>query len=227
MAIALPVSVIAAWSRVHVEVDVRPAAVVASRKDTLVGDPAVGVGELYPAQVVLVLDLSRIQRVLPASLQCRAYMATPANGDPLMARSAITSSSVIGTPSAVALPVPKVDRMSARTIPLYSSTSGPFESSPGYGPAVSSGISEEDIEVDAVEAVEPQRPATVEQRLNVETETLVDDLVLRAGEGAALVGGLWFVHALTCRRKVGRLCGRCEPAWERNTADEPRCLASR
>ncbi|WP_410608073.1 hypothetical protein [Amycolatopsis sp. lyj-109] len=48
-----------------------------------------------------------------------------------MARSAITSSKVMGTPSAVPLPVPKLDRMSPRTTPLCSSTSGPFEPSPG------------------------------------------------------------------------------------------------
>ncbi|MEU7789878.1 hypothetical protein [Amycolatopsis sp. NPDC049159] len=40
--------------------------------------------------------------------------------------------------------------MSARTTPLCSSTSGPLEPSPGYGPAVSSGISP----VDAVVVVE-------------------------------------------------------------------------
>ncbi|WP_244871067.1 hypothetical protein [Catellatospora sp. IY07-71] len=47
----------------------------------------------------------------------------------------------MGTPSAVVLAAPKLDRMSDRTTPLCSSTSGPFEPSPGYGPAVSSGIS--------------------------------------------------------------------------------------
>ena len=47
----------------------------------------------------------------------------------------------MGTPPAVPLEPPKLDRMSLRTIPLCSSTSGPLEPSPGYGPAVSSGIS--------------------------------------------------------------------------------------
>ncbi|WP_410635980.1 hypothetical protein [Amycolatopsis sp. cmx-4-83] len=42
--------------------------------------------------------------------------------------------------------------MSARTMPLCSSTSGPLEPSPGYGPAVSSGISP----VDAVVVVEAE-----------------------------------------------------------------------
>ncbi|WP_232075588.1 hypothetical protein [Phytohabitans suffuscus] len=39
------------------------------------------------------------------------------------------------------LALPKLERMSERTMPLSSSTLGPFEPSPGYGPAVSSGIS--------------------------------------------------------------------------------------
>jgi hypothetical protein len=53
----------------------------------------------------------------------------------------IVSSSVIGTPSAVPDEPPKLERMSLRTMPLCSRTSGPLEPSPGYGPAVSSGIS--------------------------------------------------------------------------------------
>src|ERR1700754_2617798 len=51
------------------------------------------------------------------------------------------SSSVIGTPSAFPVAPPKLERMSLRTIPLLVSTFGPLEPSPGYGPAVSSGIS--------------------------------------------------------------------------------------
>jgi hypothetical protein len=47
----------------------------------------------------------------------------------------------MATPSAVPLAPPKLDRMSPRTMPLSSSVSGPLEPSPGYGPAVSSGIS--------------------------------------------------------------------------------------
>jgi hypothetical protein len=43
----------------------------------------------------------------------------------------MVSSRVIGTPSAVPLALPKLDRMSLRTMPLCSSTSGPFEPSPG------------------------------------------------------------------------------------------------
>src|SRR6476620_5093093 len=48
---------------------------------------------------------------------------------------------VIGTPSAVVVDVPKLERMSPRMIPLSVSTSGPLVPSPGYGPLVSSGIS--------------------------------------------------------------------------------------
>ena len=45
--------------------------------------------------------------------------------------------------------MPKLGRMSLRTIPLWSSTFGPFDPSPGYGPAVSSGISPVDVDDDA------------------------------------------------------------------------------
>src|SRR6476619_7517946 len=47
---------------------------------------------------------------------------------------------VSGTPAAVPEYAPKLERMSARTTPLWLSTSGPFEPSPGNGPAVSSGM---------------------------------------------------------------------------------------
>src|SRR5215218_9885523 len=64
----------------------------------------------------------------------------------------------MGTPSAVPLASPKLDRISLRTMPLSDSTFGPFDPSPGYGPAVSSGISPEDVDADAVDedvVVEP------------------------------------------------------------------------
>jgi hypothetical protein len=44
-----------------------------------------------------------------------------------------------GTPSAVVVEEPKLERMSLRTMPESSSTLGPFDPSPGYGPPVSSG----------------------------------------------------------------------------------------
>src|SRR6478609_1111115 len=47
---------------------------------------------------------------------------------------------VSGMPSAVPVRSPKLERMSLRTTPLWLRTSGPFEPSPGNGPAVSSGI---------------------------------------------------------------------------------------
>src|SRR5436189_147436 len=40
---------------------------------------------------------------------------------------------VSGTPFAVVVEVPKLDRMSSRTIPLWFRTFGPFEPSPGHG----------------------------------------------------------------------------------------------
>ena len=57
-----------------------------------------------------------------------------------MALSTTVSSTVSGTPSATPLASPKLERMSLRTMPLSVSTLTPFEPSPGYGPAVSSGM---------------------------------------------------------------------------------------
>jgi hypothetical protein len=59
--------------------------------------------------------------------------------------SRMVSVRVIGTPEAV-VPFPRLDRMSLRTIPDCSSTFTPLEPSPGYGPAVSSGISPADVD---------------------------------------------------------------------------------
>src|SRR5882724_4853076 len=50
---------------------------------------------------------------------------------------------VSGTPSAVPESAPKLSVMSPRTTPLWVRICGPFEPSPGYGPAVSSGIFEQ------------------------------------------------------------------------------------
>lgn len=47
---------------------------------------------------------------------------------------------VSGTPVAAVVDDPKLDRMSRLTTPLWVRMSGPFDPSPGYGPAVSSGI---------------------------------------------------------------------------------------
>jgi hypothetical protein len=60
---------------------------------------------------------------------------------------------VSGTPSATPDALPKLDRMSLRTMPLSVSMFGPLDPSPGYGPAVSSGIvsQEADASTDAAE----------------------------------------------------------------------------
>ena len=55
-----------------------------------------------------------------------------------MAVSWIVRVTVVGTPVAMVVDVPKLDVMSLRTMPLSVRTSGPFDPSPGYGPAVSS-----------------------------------------------------------------------------------------
>ena len=64
--------------------------------------------------------------------------------------SRIVRVSVIAMPSAVPDAPPKLLRRSDRTTPLCSSTSGPLEPSPGYGPAVSSGISVSPVVLSAV-----------------------------------------------------------------------------
>src|SRR5262245_28078287 len=50
---------------------------------------------------------------------------------------------VSGTPVATELGSPRVVLMSLRTMPESASAFGPFEPSPGYGPAVSSGMLEQ------------------------------------------------------------------------------------
>src|SRR5262245_41912872 len=67
------------------------------------------------------------------------YTARPASGAQVDADT-IVSAIVSGMPSAVPLRPTKLERMSLRTTPVWFSTLGPFEPSPGYGPAVSSGI---------------------------------------------------------------------------------------
>src|SRR5664279_389091 len=89
----------------------------------------------------------------PSMLQCHRYTEAPANGAQLSALSVTVNSTVVGTPSATPVAVPKLDRMSRRTIPLSVSTSGPLEPSPGNGPAVSSGIVTHDALVVAAPSV--------------------------------------------------------------------------
>src|SRR4051812_37630859 len=69
------------------------------------------------------------------------YTAAPASGAAPFFRSRTRSLRASGTPAAVPEYWPKLGRMSSRTTPLCVSTFGPFDPSPGYGPAVSSGIS--------------------------------------------------------------------------------------
>jgi hypothetical protein len=63
---------------------------------------------------------------------------------------------VSGTPSAVVVEDLKLERMSLRTIPESSSTLGPFDPSPGKGPAVSSGTSARSPPADEEEVVAPE-----------------------------------------------------------------------
>ena len=79
-----------------------------------------------------------------------------------------TTLSVIvnGTPVAVPADEPKLDRMSLRTTPFSASTFGPFEPSPGNGPAVSSGISAHASPPD----VEPGAASDVADAVDVEPD---------------------------------------------------------
>jgi hypothetical protein len=63
------------------------------------------------------------------------------------------SLTVIGTPFATVVDVPKLERISLRATPLALRTLAPFEPSPGYGPAVSVGMTSQTADVDAEEAV--------------------------------------------------------------------------
>jgi hypothetical protein len=61
---------------------------------------------------------------------------------------------VSGTPSATPDAEPMLERMSLRTTPDSASASGPFEPSPGNGPAVSSGISAHAVSAEVAEVAE-------------------------------------------------------------------------
>src|SRR5215217_7696391 len=77
----------------------------------------------------------------PLMSQCQRYTAAPANAAQPLATSRMDRLMVNGTPLATPDAEPKLDRMSLRTMPLWVRTSGPLDPSPGYGPAVSCGIS--------------------------------------------------------------------------------------
>ena len=127
---------------VDLEVDVRPAAHVGGGEDRLEGHLAVGVGLLHAAQVVLARDLLVIERVAPRGVAVpRVDRGARERRRRRRRRRATSASTVVGTPSATPEASPKLLVMSWRTTPLSVSTLGPLEPSPGYGPAVSSGIS--------------------------------------------------------------------------------------
>src|SRR6266545_260731 len=86
----------------------------------------------------------------PSWLQCHKYTAAPSRAAHPFAWSTTVRLIVSGTPSAVPLADPKLERMSLRTMPDWVSTLGPLEPSPGYGPAVSCGISSQVAERDPV-----------------------------------------------------------------------------
>jgi hypothetical protein len=66
---------------------------------------------------------------------------------------------VSGMPSATPSAEPKLFVMSRRTTPLSLRTFGPFEPSPGYGPAVSLGMTSQS-ELDVPEEEEPEEDAS-------------------------------------------------------------------
>jgi hypothetical protein len=76
------------------------------------------------------------------------------------------------TPSAVPVPDPKLERMSRRTTPSSVSTFGPFEPSPGYGPAVSSGIGSPQSEASADDVLVED---VVDVDVDVDDDEVVED----------------------------------------------------
>lgn len=101
--------------------------------------------------------------------------------------------SAMGVP--VTLPPPSIeDVRSRRSMPDSSSTSGPFEPSPGYGPAVSVGSSTlsdaPSLAVALVVAAAVELgadPPPGKDGLNVEGQALVLDVVVGAGQRPALI----------------------------------------
>src|SRR4051812_11882575 len=93
--------------------------------------------------------------------QCHRYTAAPASALQPFLLSTTVRLIVSGTPVATPLAVPKLERMLLRTTPLCVSTLGPFVPSPGYGPAVSSGILEQLVTAVLDAAVVDVAPAVV------------------------------------------------------------------
>jgi len=88
--------------------------------------------------------------------------------------STTTTSMVSGTPGATVDDEPKLDRMSRRTMPFCDKTLGPFDPSPGKGPAVSSGMGAQSAvpaavaEAPTVDVVEPAPEVDVVDPAGVE-----------------------------------------------------------
>src|SRR5689334_11306845 len=128
---------------------------------------------------------------------------------------------VSGTPSAERVEEPKLARMSDRTMPLWVSAFGPLEPSPGYGPAVSSGMvfsaseavapEEDDVVVGSAEVVIDGAQAT---RVRPAAPPSSDNACLRPTRVARSNwrprSWLSVMGTRLRRHPVSRLCGGCQ-----------------
>src|SRR3954447_14121464 len=96
---------------------------------------------------------------LPERSQCHRYTAAPVIGAWSVDASVTVRFTRSGTPLASVRLVPKLRRMSWRTMPESSSTSGPLDPSPGYGPAVSVGTADVGVAASARDAPSVARMA--------------------------------------------------------------------
>src|SRR4051794_28517408 len=96
---------------------------------------------------------------LPERSQCHRYTAAPAVGAWSFDASVTVRFTRSGTPFASVRLLPKLRRMSWRTMPESSSTFGPLDPSPGYGPAVSLGTAAVGVLASAFDAPRVERMA--------------------------------------------------------------------
>src|SRR5918995_1406822 len=130
---------------------------VGRREDA--GEPhgPVAAGLLDAAQIVLLCDPVGVQRVSAVDVAVPQVDRRSRQGPEPLLTSSTVSVIVSGTPTATADADPKLVVMSLRTMPVSVRTLTPLEPSPGYGPAVSSGISVpvDDVTVSDSAPVEP------------------------------------------------------------------------
>src|SRR5260221_2311628 len=118
---------------------------------------------------------------------------------------------VSGTPAATPDAEPKLDRMSFLTTPLWARTSGPFDPSPGKGPAVSSGIGSQ-LALEPVVTVDPGVLPAVPAAVDAELRSApgVQPKIVKTPAATPAVP----MSLMTCRRSIRVVRSNASP-WSK------------